>query len=384
MRNEPDFSLFHYIMRKVAFIGLMLFYACDFYPQQRIMPNKDLMALIRQGIDKCYNAEFDAAEKIFREVEKRAPGHPASPLLMGLNYYYKYYPLNPQSPGAEPFENTVKESIKRAGKMLDKNNEDIEAQAMDMISRSLLNMYYVDNGISFKAIPQIMPIYHSVIKGFTLKEKFNEFYFTTGLYNYYREAYPDAHPVYKPIASLLQHGNKVLGIKQLQLAADSCAFLRNEAMNFLKIIYLNYENNPEKALVYARRLSEKYPGNLTFQADFAETLIMDKQYERAKIPIIILLNRSNKDPGIIMKALILKGIYEEKEKKDLIIAEKNYLSGLKASEDLGPSVDAYRAYACLGLARIYKFNGNSKKSTDYRKDGEGYARYKYIFRLDQP
>ena len=160
--------------------------------------------------------------------------------------------------------------------------------------------------------------------------------------------------------------------------------MRNEALNFLKIIYLNYENDPEKALVYSRRLYEKYPGNLTFLANYAETLLMNKQYERAKSPIYLLLSRSNKDLGIIMKALILKGIYEEKERKDMRTAEKNYLTGMKAAEDLGPSVDAYRAYACLGLSRIYKLTGNPDKSSDYRKKGEGFARYKYFFRLDQP
>lgn len=342
------------------------------------------MAVIRQGIDKTYNSEFDAADKIYREVERRAPGHPAGPLLNSLNYYYRYYPLTPESPGAKPFEDNLAESIRRAGVMMDKNSEDIEAQAMDMIARSLLNMYYVDNGNNFRAIPQIMPIYRSVMKGFNLKDKFNEYYFTTGLYNYYREAYPEAHPVYKPVTSLLQKGNKAMGIKQLQYAADSCAFLRNEALVFLKIIYLNYENNPERAMFYAKRLFDKYPGNLTFLASYAETLIMNKQYEKARAPLYLLLSKGSKDVGIVMKGLILKGIYEEKVKKDLAVAEKNYLSGLKDAEDLGPTVDAYRAYACLGLARVYKAKGNEDKASEYRKLGEDYARYKYYYRLDQP
>ena len=342
------------------------------------------MTQIRLGVDKTYNSEFDAAEKIYREVEKKVPGHPAGPLLLGLNYYYKYYPLTPESPGAEPFVRNVQEAIKRAGNMIDKNSEDIEAQAMDMIARALLNMFYVDNGNSFKAIPQIMPIYRSVMKGFTLKEKFNEYYFTTGLYNYYREAYPDAHPVYKPVTSFLQSGNKALGIKQLQYAADSCAFLRNEALIFLKIVYLNYENNPEASLIYAKRLFDKYPGNLTFLAGYAETLMMNKQFEKARAPIFLLLSRGSKDVSIVMKGLILKGIYEEKVRKDFAIAEKNYMAGLKASEELGPSVDAYRAYACLGLSRIYKLNGNADKASDFRKKGENFAHYKYFFRLDQP
>jgi hypothetical protein len=371
-------------MKKAVLYCFLIILPASVLAQQKILNNRELMALIRQGIDKTYNSEFDAAEKIYREVEKRVPSHPASPLLLGLNYYYKYYPLTPESPGAKPFETSVNEAIHRADVMLDKNSEDIEAQAMDMIARALLNMYYVDNGNSFKAIPLIMPIYKAVMKGFDLKEKFNEYYFTTGLYNYYREAYPEAHPVYKPVTSFLQHGNKALGIKQLQYAADSCAFLRNEALLFLKIIYLNYENNPEKAIIYSKRLYEKYPGNLTFLAGYAETLIFTKQYEKARAAIYLLLSRGSKDVAIIMKGLILKGVYEEKAKNDLATAEKNYLSGLKAAEELGPSVDAFRAYACLGLARVYKLKGDSDLASDYRKKGESYARYKYFFRLDQP
>jgi tetratricopeptide (TPR) repeat protein len=382
--NFSNTYLLNPFMTRISLTVILLALTITTMAQQKILSNKTLMNLVKSGIDKTYNSEFDEAAKIFRQVAVQTPGHPVGPLLFGLYYYYKYMPLTPASEGAAPFEATVNEAIACSERMLDKDKNDVEALALDMISRALLNMYYVDNGSSLKAIMEIMPIYRSVMKGFSLMYNFNEFYFTTGLYNYYREAYPEAHPVYKPIASLLQPGNKILGLKQLNYAADSCIFLKNEALVFLKIIYLNYENDPEKAMQCMQRLHHKYPGNLNFVAGFTETLLMQKEYEKARPHIYQLLANSKKDLGLIMKGLIFKGIYEEKANKDLVVAEKNYLSGLKAAEELGPAVDAFKAYACLGLARIYAIQGKSDKARDYRKKGEGYARYKYFRRLDQP
>ena len=85
-----------------------------------------------------------------------------------------------------------------------------------------------------------------------------------------------------------------------------------------------------------------------------------------------------------MKAFILKGIYEEKQTGDLATAEKNYLTGLKLADEFGSPVDAYKAYACLGLSRIYQKEGKTKEAHDYRKKGQNLARYKYQYRLDQP
>lgn len=366
------------IIAGLAFLGV----AAGLAAQPRIFTNKAILSEIKTGIDKTYNAEFPEAERIFRDVEQRTKGSPAGPLLFGLLYYYEYAPLTPESPGAKPFVDNLNEAISLSSKILDENKNDVEILAMDMIARSLLNMYYVDNGNSMKAIPEIMPIYRAVMKGFTLKDQFNEFYFTTGLYNYYREAYPEAHPVYKPIASFLKAGNKAEGLRQLHYAADSCIFLRNEALIFLKIIYLNYENNPAQAFQCMQRLNQRYPNNLLFVAGCAETLIMNRQFEQARPYLITLFSKGKKDRFAMMKAFILKGIFEEKANRNYNTAEKDYLTGLKAASEYGSTVDAYKVYAYYGLSRIYRIQGKIKESQEYRKKGESLARYKYFSRLD--
>ncbi len=375
--------MIHHHYNRRIFAGLAFFaISAGMWAQPGIFNNKAILSEIKTGIDKTYNAEFPEAEKIFSDVEQRTKGSPAGPLLFGLLYYYQYAPLTPESPGAKPFVDNLNEAVSLSSKILDKNKNDVEILAMDMIARALLNMYYVDNGNSMKAIPEIMPIYRTVMKGFTLKDQFHEFYFTTGLYNYYREAYPEAHPVYKPITSLLRTGNKAEGLRQLHYAADSCVFLRNEALVFLKIIYLNYENDPSQAFQCMQRLNHRYPNNLLFVAGCAETLIINRQYEQAKPYLYLLFTKGKKDMYVLMKAFILKGIYEEKVNRDYATAEKNYLTGLKVASSYGSTVDAYKVYAYYGLSHIYRIQGKIKESQEYRKKGENLARYKYFSRLD--
>ncbi len=372
----------HQYIRRIVAELVFFVTSAGLWAQSGIFSNKVVLNEIKAGIDKTYNAEFPEAERIFRDVELHTKGSPAGPLLFGLLYYYEYAPLTPESPGAKPFVDNLNEAISLASKILDKNKNDVEVLAMDMIARALLNMYYVDNGNSMKAIPEIMPIYRTVMKGFTLKDQFNEFYFTTGLYNYYRDAYPEAHPVYKPIAALLRSGNKAEGLRQLHYAADSCIFLRNEALVFLKIIYLNYENDPAQAFQCMQRLNQRFPNNLLFVAGCAETLIMNRQYEQAKPYLYILFSKGKKDMYAMMKAFILKGIYEEKVNRNYATAEKDYLTGLKIAASYGSTVDAYKVYAYYGLSRIYRIQGKIKESQEYRKKGESLARYKYFSRLD--
>ena len=379
-----EFTVNNMRHRIILALGTLLLFSFSFSvsAQQNIFANKAILAQVKLGIDKTYNSEFDQAEAIFRMIGDETPGHPVGPLLFGLLYYYKYSPLTPESEGAGPFVATLEKAISLSGKILDKDKNNVEIMAIDMISRALLNMYYVDNGNSFKAIPEVMPIYRYVVRGFKLKDQFNEFYFTTGLYNYYREAYPEAHPVYKPVASLLQPGNKAEGLRELHYAADSCIFLKNEALIFLKIIYLNYENDPVKASRCMQSLHDRYPNNLDFMAGCAETYLFSKEYEKARPFLYLIFTRGRKNKGALMKGFILKGMYEEKAVADLPTAEQNYLTGLQMSEDFGSPVDAYRAYACFGLSRIYKIEGKLKESKEYRKKAESLARYKYFSRLD--
>ena len=67
-----------------------------------------------------------------------------------------------------------------------------------------------------------------------------DFYFFTGLYNYYREAYPEAHPIYKVLAFLFPRGDREKGSAELQNAGANSIMLKAEAYSFLVIHFSEF------------------------------------------------------------------------------------------------------------------------------------------------
>ena len=67
--------------------------------------------------------------------------------------------------------------------------------------------------------------------GFDLMHKNPEFYYTTGLYNYYREQYPESHPGYKTVVWVLAGGDKEKGLQLLHKASKEALFTKTEATN---------------------------------------------------------------------------------------------------------------------------------------------------------
>ena len=90
--------------------------------------------------------------------------------------------------------------------------------------------------------------YSFMKKGFDLTEEYREFNFPVGMYNYYREKYPELHPVYKPFMFFFRNGDVSKGLRQLERSVKENVFTKPEAGMFLVHIYLYYENNPAAAL----------------------------------------------------------------------------------------------------------------------------------------
>ncbi len=210
---------------------------------------------VRIGLNHVYNCDFVEAENTLVYLRKSYPFHPVTSFFEGLIYYWKFYPLIPGNPGAADFEEVMEETWQRSRLLKEEGNE-TEGVFFELMSRSFIVMYYADNGHSSKAISHLGKIYRDIMTSFDLQEEFNEFYFITGLYNYYREAYPEAHPVYKPAAMFFRKGDKARGLEMLRYAADETNFMKVEAALFLSLIYINFENKVDHAVSYASRLHQ--------------------------------------------------------------------------------------------------------------------------------
>jgi len=330
---------------------------------------------LRTGINLVYNCDFDAAENTLVYLRKSYPSHPVTSFFEGLIYYWKFYPLIPGNPGAQEFEKVMEDTWQRS-RILKENGQQIEGVFFELMARAFIVMYYADNGHSSKAISHLGKIYRDIMASFDLQEEFNEFFFITGLYNYYREAYPEAHPVYKPAALFFRKGDKSRGLEMLRFAADETSFVKVEAALFLSLIYIDYENNVDSAVLYASRLHQDYPDNGYFLSRYAEMLMMDRQYEKALDPILQLMSIDGYNK---MKGTIFMGMYEEKMRKNWEKSRMYYEEGLRLAGAYGERANYIKAYAFIGLSRYFLEKGDEKQARAYKREAKNASSYTYFY-----
>ena len=369
-----------YILYVLLFGISLIISGQEILSQVRIFDRQDIMDQIRHGIDKAYNYEFKQADSIFVEVEKICPGHPVNPFLRGFLIYWEKNPITPFESRSKEFLSEMTMTMQISQEMTDKDEEDVEGIFFDLVGHALILLYYADNGESKEVLSIVRPAYKRLKQGFELDNEFAEFRFFTGVYNYYREVYPEIHPVYKPICIFFPPGDKELGWKMLLWIKDNSVFLRAEALYFLSHIAMSMQDNPELSLTFSEEVLEIFPHNNFFRVRNMLGLNSAGKYQEMKRQISILRQDGGQDQFALMGSLIFNGIVEEKLEKNDEAAIHNYMEGLKIAEQYGVRVDNYIALAHLGLSRIYEKRGEKRLARIHWKEAKSQAKYDYLLK----
>jgi hypothetical protein len=315
----------------------------------QMLQNHSTVELIKKGIDHIYNLEFDSAEEILNKLNSDYPGHPATFMFKGLMIYWQNYPLTPLLPVYKGFEYQLHTCMlvceSQKGWM-----DDPEKLLLDLCARGLLMLFYSENDMSGEIYPMAGLTYKCIRKSFQFTSVYADFNYFTGLYNYYREAYPEHHPVYKAIAFLFPQGDKEKGLEELRNAAENSIFLKAESYSILSWICMHYENNYRDALFYSRTLFEKYSSNLTFRGEYLKNLLLLRNYDEAEK--IIQSAEVTNNAYFLGQMDIFKGLIREKRYHDYTLAENLYNEGIRYMKTLGDRGEDYRTYGEDGLKRI--------------------------------
>lgn len=353
-------------------IFFVIIYGYQAHGQPNLLDDQTALEVVKKGIFYIYNTETRKAEQYIHLVEELIPGHPVAPMMRALNTNWS---SNPIKPGTEEYRKLIgylQISMDRAKVYLKQDPDNMEAIFFGMAIHSWLAQFYDEDGQTFKALSAAKKAYQYMKLGFNLLDKSPEFYFSTGLYNYYRVQYPESNPVYKPFVWFFREGNKELGLQQLDHASNVAVFTRAEAAMYLAHIYLRYENKPQYAVDYSRELVKAYPKNTFFKVNHTEALLAAEQYERANAIIEQLV--IDKKDFYRMSGEIFHGIYLEKYRFDLVQAKKRYLEALTIGKPLGTRAENKKSLAHAGLARIAASNGDME---------EARAQYKIAIKLAQ-
>jgi hypothetical protein len=330
----------------------------------QILRDSSSINLIKRGIDFVYNFDFTGADKVGSELNKLYPGHPVNYLFKGMITYWKNYPLITTSPARESFESDLQKSIE----LCDKNKDPAtkpEILLVNLCARGLLLLFYTDNDLSFEVFPIATSTYQCIRRSFEFTSIYSDFYFFTGVYNYFREAYPEVHPVYKTLAFLFPKGSKIKGLADLGIVARKSIILKAESYIFLTDIFLSYENNYVQAAFYSNCLHKIYPENPAYLGVYIKNLLLIKQYDEAEKEIISASQTEN--PFLQAQVTIFKGILQEKKYMNLRQAELLYTKGIKDISVFRSFGDEYAGYGYFGLSRICKMNGDSDNEKLYKK-----------------
>ena len=334
-------------------------------PDSKILSDTPSIKLLKKGIDCIYNRQFNTANEIYVKINQMYPENPVVIFFRGMMTYWENYPLLPGSAVSSSFEKEMRTCIELSGEKI-KAKDKAEYLLANLCARGILITYYSNNELSSNVFHLAAGTYHNIRRSFSYTSDNSDFYFFTGLYNYYREAYPKAHPAYKPLVFLFPKGNRERGLKELQISASNSLLLKAESYSILSYIFMSYENDYLKAFYYSRNLHELYPANLEFLAEYIKNLILIRHYDEADDLIKSSLN-SESNPYYKAQVSVFNGLIKEKKFHQYTLANEFYNLGIKELSVFGAFGNEYAAYAYFGLSRISELNGDRAKRKVYRK-----------------
>jgi len=339
---------------KTVIIATLLFICQVSYAQ--LFDNPVNMQLVQKGVYFIYNVEEDSADVYIEKVEARLPKHPTVPMMRALKVLWANIPLVTVDSVFKVFSGHLRETIRLAAYLDGGRQTHPEAIFFEMAARGLLAEYFADDGHYMKALSEASKAYDLIKKGFDLSEEIPEFLLTTGVYNYFREKYPEKYPVYRPLLWFFRSGDVELGIQQINEATQKAVLTRVEAYVYMSYIYLRYEYQPQKAQSYLWELTKAYPNNLYIKAKLLESLTPKNDFVQAPVPVIKELSNSDR-PYYQMAGASFMGIYHEKVKGQPDKALNDYQKALRVGQEIPGHGTYYRTLAYLGLGRVYAKKG---------------------------
>ncbi len=182
------------------------------YAQTSYLGRPDLLSMVESCLNHTYNFSFEQARNDQQELKRIIPNHPAPYFLEAMILYWENFPITPENPNVTiPLLICWIKVWIWDNPMQENEQTRLRESFFDLFGRAFKAMFWADNGKSGKIIPDLVSMYNRTKEGFVLKDQFSEFYFSTGLYNYYVEAYPEAHPGYKPLISFMHDGDREAG-----------------------------------------------------------------------------------------------------------------------------------------------------------------------------
>lgn len=370
--SNDQLSILALFTLKNAFL-LLIWLWLPLLTRAQVLRDPVAQQLILKALDNIYSMEFPEAEAQIRQLQARYPQHPVSSILRATQLDIQNLPLSENKAATAQFVQTVNQGMEWSKRMLNKNEDDPEAVFFMLTCHSYMASLYHNRDESLKAVGESKKAYSYLRTGAKLLDKNPDFYFTTGLYNYYVERYPLDHPIVRPFMFFFADGDIALGIRQMDVATHKALFMRPVANYYLAHILIKHEMNPARAISYTKYLVDKYPNNPLFAMSHAEALLLTGRYAEARPYVQRLKQMPNK--LVPLAYATFSGMLAERADKNDKGAAEFYEVALKQFANEAYTKE-YQAFAYAGLARIADRANNRNQAKLYYKKALAIAEYK--------
>ncbi len=295
---------------KNTVLGIFIFLGISFasFGQALLMDDKPAMDSMAKAVNLVYNFQFDKAGHCLLKYKTKYPNHPAFTLFNCISHFWKSFPIGSKPKEYSAYIRNLNLVISQGEKLAEKHPKSPEPGFFIMMANLILARHHSEEGEYIKAVNETRRAYAYIKKGFEMKSVYPEYYFSTGLYNYYRVAFPENHPLYNSFTVFFPEGNKASGLKDLETATQKSIFSKAESYIFLCMIHMRDQYNIPASLKYSSSLHENYPGNWMFSIVHAECLLESQKAEQAEPIIGRLLGRN--ENAALLAGYYLKGLHE--------------------------------------------------------------------------
>lgn len=362
------------ILNKIAFLVLIIIstnsFALKHITEDPVSQNK-----VEYVLKAVYNYEFDVARQRLKYFEAEYKDHPVYPLLESRIIHFSLYKSKNLAADEAKYLEKLNLALEYAKVFLKEDKKDPEGTFFSLAAYGFLTLYNSENNDFMKAAGVAKKAWGHMKDGFDLEEKYPEFNFSSGLYNYFVVEYPKTHPIIIPVTAFFPGGDKKKGIQQLVTASKEGKFTKYEALYFVGHIYGKYEANQGQAIRYFGRLIRIFPKNIYYKIRYTESLLSADQYDEAKPYIDEIMNcgyDSFVDLGWVLNSIYLEAKQEYDDAKTFALKGiASILTGNKYGEEY-----QYFGYAVLARIAIDKDDPDTAKKY-YKKIGHN-SEYKAL------
>jgi hypothetical protein len=358
----------------MRFLFLCLFFSISFLSSAQLLQDPQARNLISQGLKHLYQYEFRESSDDFNAIKATYPKHPVGYLLTAMQLEQQFFPLKDHPAQSKTYVAFLELAYNLAQEGYDRNKNDLESSFFCTASLGFLAAFEADNQNFIQAVSHARKAYSFMKIGLKNTERQPEFLYSTGIYQYYRVAYPDLHPIIKPLMFFFEEGNKRLGLSMLEAGTRKAIFVRNESLFYSSYIFNKYEGTPQKGLPYNTLLIQQFPKNHWYILQRAELLTLAGQYEAAD-PYIEQLEKISSSNYFKGAAHVLRGIREEFGNKRYAVAEALYAKALTHPWEEKLTKDLH-GLALLGISRLEYRKGNKAKGLYFAKKAADFVEYK--------